>query len=76
MSTLTVCTDVDIDIDDIIRDIPTRELTAELQRRKADPIDTPSEKQIRTFIGQHLQLRDWQINDKASFIKAIEEKLF
>lgn len=78
MSTVTVYTDVDIDIDDIISDISTKDLTAELTRRKADPIQIPikSEKQLRQFIGQQLQLREWQINNEESFIKAIKEKLF
>ena len=78
MSTVTVYTDVDIDIDDIISDISTKDLTAELTRRKAEAIQVPikSEKQLRIFIGQQLQLREWQINDEDCFIKAIKEKLF
>ena len=78
MSTITVYTDVDIDIDDIISEISTQDLTAELTRRKAEAIQVPikSEKQLRIFIGQQLQLREWQINSEDSFIKAIKEKLF
>lgn len=78
MSTITVYTNVDIDIDDIIGDISTQDLTTELTRRKAEPIQTTikSEKQLRMLIGKQLQLRECQINNEESFIKAIKEKLF
>ena len=76
---ISIYTNVDVDIEDVIDEIPTERLRRELEARKADPVKIPegiTDEKMKRAIAKWLQLREWEVNDQELFIERLKEKLF
>lgn len=76
---ITIYTDVDIDIDDIIGEIPLEKLKEEIQRRSGEPLKVPdnyTEAKMRNALAEWLNLREWEIKDEKVFMQKLKERLF
>jgi SpoVK/Ycf46/Vps4 family AAA+-type ATPase len=76
---IRVYTDVDIDVDDVIEEIPLERLKEEIERRTNEPLKTPevySDFKMRNAISDWLNLREWEIRDEKVFMSKLKERLF
>jgi hypothetical protein len=77
--TIRIYTDVDVDVDDVIEEIPLERLKEEIERRTNKSFENPlnlSERKMRNAIGNWLNLREWEITDEKVFMSKLKERLF